>query len=272
MAKTIITAALTGAVAPKSKNPAVPVTPREIADDAIKAWKAGAAIVHLHMRDEDMKGTMDAKRFRETVEYIRDYSDVVINLTSSGELGASTERRMEHILELKPEIATFDAATLNVIPDGIFDNTVGFLTALGKGLKSVNVKPEVEVFDLGSIDATRYFMKNEILDAPVHFQFVLGMFGGAAATPENLVHLKNYLPEGSTWSAFGIGTAHLPILYTAIAMNGHVRVGLEDNLYYSRGQLATNEMLVERAARVVKEFNNEVATPDDAREILGLRR
>ena len=129
--KTIISAALTGAVTPKSKNPNVPCTPQEIAEDAIKCWKAGAAIVHLHMRDDEFRGTMDKERFRETVKRIKGESDVVINLTSSGEINVPHERRMEHIADLKPEIATFDAGSINVLPDGIFDNTASFLTKLG---------------------------------------------------------------------------------------------------------------------------------------------
>ncbi len=269
--ETIISAALTGAITPKSKNPNVPCTPKEIAEDAIKCWKAGAAIVHLHMRDDEFRGTMDKERFRETVERIRGESDVVLNLTSSGEINVPFERRMEHIAELKPEIATFDAGSINVLPDGIFDNTAKFLTMLGGIMNENNIKPEVEIMDSGMIAASEYYLSKGVLKAPIHYQFVLGFFSGAPATPENLVWLHSKLAPGSTWSAFGIGTAHMPILYTAIAMGGHVRVGLEDNLYYAPGQLATNLDFVERAVRVIKEYGNEVATSADAREILGLR-
>jgi uncharacterized protein (DUF849 family) len=266
--KTIITAALTGAVTPKAKAPALPCTPKEIAEDAIKCWKNGAAIVHLHMRDDGMRGTMDKERFRETVERIRGESDVIINLTSSGEINVPFERRMEHIAELKPELATFDAGSINVLPDGIFDNTVKFLSTLGGILNENNIKPEVEIMDMGMIAAAEYYLSKGVLKAPIHFQFVLGFFSGAPATPENLAFLKGKLPEGSTWSAFGIGNAHMPILYTAIALGGHVRVGLEDCIYYSAGVPATNVDLVVRAGRVIREFGNEVATCADAREIL----
>ena len=145
------------------------------------------------------------------------------------------------------------------------------MTQLGKALIENGVKPEVEIMDLGMIAASQYFVKKEILRAPVHYQFVLG-FGlfGAPATPENLLYMKSKIPESSTWSAFGVGGAHLPILYTAIAVGGNVRVGLEDNIYYAPNQLASNEMFVSRAARAIKEFGNEVATCADAREILGL--
>lgn len=269
--KTIISAALTGAITPKSKNPNIPCTPKEIAEDAIKCWKAGAAIVHLHMRDDEFRGTMDKERFKETVERIRGESNVVLNLTSSGEINVPFERRMEHIAELKPEIATFDAGSINVLPDGIFDNTVKFLTMLGSLLNENNIKPEVEIMDSGMIAASEYYLSKGVLKAPIHYQFVLGFFSGTPATPENLMWLRSKLAPGSTWSAFGIGAAHLPILYTTIAMGGHIRVGLEDNLFFAPGQLATNLDFVERAVRVIKEFGNEVATSADAREILGLR-
>ena len=269
--KTIISAALTGAITPKEKNPHIPCTPKEIAEDAIKCWKAGAAIIHVHMRDENFRGTMDKDRFRETVKMIRGESDVVLNLTSSGEINVPFERRMEHIAELKPEIATFDAGSINVLPDGIFDNTVSFLTQLGGICNENNIKPEVEIMDSGMIAASQYYLKKGVLKAPIHYQFVLGFFSGAPATPENLVWLHSKIAPGSTWSAFGIGNAHMPIMYTTIAMGGHVRVGLEDNIFYAPGELATNLMFVERAARVIKEYGNEVATSADAREILGLR-
>lgn len=270
--KTIISAALTGAVSSKAKNPNIPCTPKEIADDGIKCWKAGASILHLHMRDDKFKGSMDKERFRETVNILRGECDAVLNLTSSGEIAVPFERRMEHIAELKPEMATFDAGSINVLPDGIFDNTVKFLTTLGGILNENNIKPEVEIMDLGMIAASEYYLKKGVLKAPVHYQFVLGFFSGAPATPENLLYLLGKLPQGSTWSAFGIGTAHMPILYSTIAAGGHVRVGLEDNLFYAPGQLATNEMFVSRAARVIREYGNEVATPAYTREILGLRK
>jgi uncharacterized protein (DUF849 family) len=269
--KTIISAALTGAVSPKNKNPHIPCTPQEIAEDAIKCWKAGAAIVHLHMRDDQFRGSMDKDRFRETVKRIRGESDVVLNLTSSGEINVPHERRMEHIAELRPELATFDAGSINVLPDGIFDNTASFLTKLGGILNEGSIKAEVEIMDLGMIAAAEYYLAKGVLKAPIHFQFVLGFFSGAAPTPENLTYLRSKLPAGSTWSAFGIGNAHMPILYTAIAMGGHVRVGLEDNIWYGPNVLATNLSLTERAVRVIQEYGNEVATSADAREILGLR-
>lgn len=271
--KTIITAALTGAVTPKAKAPALPITPAEIAEDGMKCWKAGAAILHLHMRDDAGRGTMDAAKFRETVQRLRDAGcEAILNLTTSGELGVDDERRMAHVIELHPEMATYDAGTLNA-GDGIFENSFSFLEKLGKTLIDEGVKPEVEVMDMGMINTARAYIKKGFLLEPVHFQFVLGYgIAGAPATPQNLCYMLQQIPKSSTWSAFGTGPAHLPILYTALALGGNVRVGLEDNTSYLKGVPATNVMFVERAARLIKEFGNEVATPDEAREILGLKK
>jgi uncharacterized protein (DUF849 family) len=269
--KTIITAALTGAVTPKEVNPHIPLSPEEIAEDAVKCWKAGAAIVHIHMRDENGAGTMDKNRFKKTAALIRNQCDVVINMTTSGDHNASDDDRMAHIRELKPEMASFDAGTFNWMPLGVFMNSPQFLEQLAKVMLETGTKPEVEVFDMGMIHNAEYYLRKEMLKPPVHFQFVLGVLGAAMATVDNLVHLLRLIPAGSTWSAFGIGKAHLPIMYATIALGGHIRVGLEDNVYYAEDQLATNVAFVERAGRLIKEANREVATPAEAREILGLK-
>ena len=271
MAKTIITAALTGAVTPRSANPYVPLTPKEFAEDAVRVWKEGAAIVHLHMRDDAGAGCMDLERFRETVARIRDQTDLVINLTTSGGPTPDDESRFAHVIELLPEMCSFDAGTFNWLPGPPFMNSAGFLRKLGRACADTGTKPEIEVFDTGMINAALYFMeKEQVLSAPLHFQFVLGVTGMAKATPSVVTHLYDMLPTGSTWSALGIGAGHLPVLYTTLALGGHVRVGLEDNIYYSKGQLATNTTLVARAARLIREYGNEVASPDDARSLLGL--
>ena len=271
MEKVIITAALTGAMTPKSMNPNIPITPQEIANDAYECWKAGAAIVHLHMRDANGIGTMDKELFKETVSLLEAKCDVVINLTTAGEHDAPDERRMAHLYELKPEMASFDAGTLNRMPDDVFINTPQFLEKLGKVMQEYNIKPELEIFDAGMIHITEYYLKNGILKSPPHYQFVLGVPGGCTATVEDLVHLKDLLPKDATWSALGISKFHLPLMYATIALGGHVRVGLEDNLYYSKGRMAANPDLVARAARLIKEANKEVATPAEARQILGLK-
>jgi uncharacterized protein (DUF849 family) len=273
MEKVIITAALTGAVTPKDLNPHIPLTPKEIAADAYECWKAGAAVVHLHMRDEKGIGTMDTEKFKETVSRIRERSDcdVVINLTTSGEEGAPDERRMAPLIELEPEMASYDSGTFNWMPNTIFVNSPQFLEKLGMVNQEHDIKPEVEVFDSGMLHNALYYVKKGILKSPTHFQFVLGVLGASSARVEDLVFLKGLLPQDATWSAFGIGKHHLPILYATIALGGHVRVGLEDNVYYSKDRPATNVELVSRAARLIREANKEVATPADARKILGLK-
>jgi uncharacterized protein (DUF849 family) len=270
MDKVIITAALTGAMTPKDSNPNIPLTPAEIAEDAYRCYKAGAAIVHLHMRDDAGRGTMDAAKFEETAALIRKKCDVVINMTTSGEAEASDERRMAH-LPLRPEMASFDAGSFNWMPAGVFTNSPRFLGRLAEEMKKYGIKPEMEIFDSGFMNIVDYYVKQGLLETPAHYQFVLGVLGGMEATVENLVYLYSRLPPGATWSAFGIGRDHLKILYATLALGGHVRVGLEDCIYYARGQLATNEQLVTRAARLVGEFQKTTATPDEARQLLGLK-
>ena len=163
--------------------------------------------------------------------------------------------------------------SFNWLPGPNFDNTPDLLRKLGKVCIENNIKPEIEVFDFGMINAAVYFQEKEkvLPEGSLHFQLCLGVLGQAKATAYNVAEMSRLLPPGSTWSAFGVGAGHLPVLYTALACGGNIRVGLEDNVYYKKGVLATNEMLVERAARVVREFGNEVATPDEAREILHLQ-
>lgn len=273
MNKTIITVAPTGAWPKKKDNPNVPMTPKEIAADVYDCWKAGAAICHLHMRDDAGNGTMDVNKFRETVTLIRAYKDcdIVINLTTSGDLHATDETRQLHLRELRPDLASYDCGSMNWQHNALFLNPPHFLEALGKTMQECGVKPEIEIFDAGMIYNSLYYLKQGVLKAPLHYQFVLGAAGGTAATVENLVYLKNLIPAGSTWGALGIGKSHVPIMLAALAMGGHLRVGMEDNVMYGPGQLAeSNAQLVARAARLTRESGNEVATPAEARTILGL--
>lgn len=275
MEKVIITAALTGAVTPKEKNASIPLTPAEIAEDAYKCWKAGAAVVHLHMRNDEGIGCMDEKKFEETIALIRAKKDcdVIINCTSSGDnTGTATyEDRMRHHKELDGiEMGSYDAGTFNWMPGGVFMNPPQFLEELGDVYMQRGIKPEVEIFDAGMLGIADYFAKKGHLSTPIHYQFCLGVLGGMPATVENLVYLVNHIPEGSTWSAFGVGRQHLPIMYAALALGGNIRVGLEDNVYFSKGVPATNVGLVERAVKAVEVFGKQVATPAEAREILGI--
>ncbi len=273
MEKTIITVAPTGAWPGKEHNPNIPLTPKEIANDVYACWQAGASVAHLHMRDDEGKGTMNKEKFKETVELIRSQCDIIVNLTTSGDLQATDETRMAHLIELKPELASFDAGTMNWMHNSIFMNHPHFLEKLAKTMLENGVKPEIEIFDAGMFYNSVYYMKKGIIKAPAHYQFVLGADGGTAATVENLVYLKSLIPAEATWSALGIGKGHLPILYATLALGGHVRVGMEDNVYYAKNRLAqSNAEFVARAARLIREANKEVATPDEARQILNLKR
>ncbi|MGL5259668.1 MAG: 3-keto-5-aminohexanoate cleavage protein [Lachnospiraceae bacterium] len=271
--KVILTVATTGAWPTKEITPYVPITPSEIANDVYDCWKAGASVAHIHVRDDEAKASMDFNKFEETVNLIRAKKDcdVVINLTTSGGIGLDDEVRMKPFVELKPELASYDCGSMNWQNNCVFENSPAFLEKLGKRMQEVGVKPEIEIFDVGMIYNALYYLKQGVLKAPLHFQFVLGAAGGMPATVENLVYLKNLLPEGCTWSALGIGKGHIPIMYAALALGGNIRVGLEDNIMYNKGELATsNAQLVARAKRVIEEFGKEVATPEEARKILSL--
>ena len=271
MADTIITVAPTGAWPTKEHNPAIPLTPREIAEDVVECWQAGAAVAHLHMRDDEGKGTMDKGRFIETVGRIRERCDVVLNLTTSGDLNATDETRMAHLIELKPELASYDAGTMNWMHSTLFINHPAFLEKLALVMNENGVKPEIEVFDAGMFYNALHYMKKGVLHGPGYFQFVLGAAGGIGASVENLVFLKGLLPPDAVWSAFGIGAAHLPILFATLALGGHIRVGMEDNVLYAKARLAKNNAeFVARVARIVREANGTVATPASARQILDL--
>ena len=279
MAKTIITAALTGAVTPAGSK--IPETPQQIADEAYDAWKTGAAIVHLHMRADDGLGAMDKEKFRETIRLIRSHKDcdVVINCTSSGaspQHPATDDERMAHHRELPGiEMGSYDAGSFNWMPGGVFMNSPQFLQKLGDLYMEKGIKPELEIFDAGMLGIANYFVKKGHLSTPCHYQFCLGVLGGMPATVENLMYLVSHIPAGSTWSAFGIGKGHLPILLASLALGGHIRVGMEDNVVFEvkeNGEkvMATNHMLVERAVNAVKAFGNTPATPDEARRMLGI--
>ncbi len=281
--KVIITAALTGAVTPAGYH--IPETPEQIAEDAYRCWKAGAAVVHLHMRDEQGLGTMDAERFKKTIELIRAHEDcdVVINCTSSGDNrvsggdAAGNAIRMKHMRTVDGiEMGSYDAGSFNWMPGGVFMNTPQFLQELGDVYMERGIKPELEIFDTGMLGVSNYFVKKGHLPTPCHYQFCLGVLGGMPATVENLLYLTKHIPEGSTWSAFGVGAGHLPIMYAALALGGNIRVGLEDNVVYGKDEegnkiLATNLMLVERAVRAVETFGKKPATSAQAREILGIK-
>ncbi|WP_418462729.1 3-keto-5-aminohexanoate cleavage protein [Frisingicoccus sp.] len=279
--KRIITAAVTGAWPTRQDNPALPVTPEEIAEDVYECWKAGAAVAHIHVRNDDGTPCTDFERYKETIDLIRAKKDcdICINITSSGgTLGSGSteeddEARIKPIRELLPEICSYDCGTMNWQNRTILENHPRFLETLGKEAQRLDIKPEIEIFDAGMIYTAEHYVKTGILKAPCHFQLILGAAGGVKATVEDLIMLKGRIPEGSTWAAAGIGRGHVPIMMATIAMGGHLRVGLEDNVYYSKGVLAENNaQLVSRAKRLIEEAGYETATPEEARKILGLVR
>ena len=279
--KVIITAAVTGAWPKKENNPNVPMTPQEIADDVYACWKAGAAVAHLHMRDDEGNGTMDTAKFEETVNLIHTKypdCDIVLNLTTSGDIHADDEIRVAHVKKLKPERASYDCGSMNWLNSGLFLNTPKFLTDCGLLFQELGVKPEIEAFDPGMIGNAAYYIKKGVLKTPVHFQFCMGCANGIAGSMKNLIFMKETADElvgkgNYTWSCFGVGHSAMEMLYGAVALGGNIRVGMEDNVMYAKGQLAeSNVQFIERAVRVIKEYGKEVATPDEARQILGLAK
>lgn len=290
MRKVAITCALTGAGDSVGRSPHVPVTPAQIAADAIAAAEAGAAIVHIHVRDPASGvGARDPALFRQAVGIIRaSGTDVVLNLTAGmggilhrpyedpnldgpgSDLVGSAERFL-HVVELLPEICTIDCGSMNFGADNVVVNRPRDLMWMARRAQQLGVKPELECFDLGQVQHGLDLVEKGLIDGRPMFQFVLGVAGGAPATPENMLALRNMLPAHAFWAAFGISRHEFPMVAQAALLGGHVRVGLEDNLYLGAGQLATNTQLVEKAVRILTELGFGIMTPADAREELGLR-
>jgi len=273
MEKLIITAAITGSRISREATPHIPITPEEISQSAIECWNAGAAMVHIHVRDPQTgRGTQDVEIFRKVVDRVREKTDLILCLTTSGIPGRNlpTAERLAP-LALKPEVASFDAGSIN-LGGSVFMNPPEFLEQAAEKMRAAGVKPELEIFDLGMLLTCLRMRDEGKLDEPLHFQLVLGTPWGAPATPKSLIYLHEYIPENATWSIIGIGKSHLPMSMMAMVMGGHIRVGMEDNIYYTRGVLAkTNAQFVERIVRLAKEYGREVATPAEARRILKLR-
>ncbi len=286
----ILTCAVCGGHANHGKHPDYPITPEHIARDCIDAAKAGAAIVHIHVRDpETGVRSGDPALFREVVERIRDSgSDVLINLTTSegarfnpGEEDAAVGgpgttlvqplERLRHVEELRPDICTLDVGTFN-FGETIFVNTPAHLRIMAKRIQELGVKPELEVFEPGHIMFAHRLMDEGLIDSPPMFQLCLGIPHASPATPEVLTVMKNLLPDGANWSAFGISRMEFAIVAQAASLGGNCRVGLEDNLYLDKGEFATNLKLTERAVRIIREIGREPATPAQAADRLGIRR
>ncbi|MBR4883154.1 MAG: 3-keto-5-aminohexanoate cleavage protein [Bacteroidales bacterium] len=271
MAKLIITAAICGAEVTKEQNPAVPYTVEELVREAKSAVDAGAAIVHVHVREDDGTPTQSKECFKVCMDAIKAACpDVILIPSTGGAVGMTAEERLQPT-ELFPEMATLDCGTCN-FGDEVFENTMPMMREFGKRMLENNIKPEYECFEMGHLDTILAMAKKgQVPGAPMQFNFVLGVPGCTPATVQNLCWLVNAIPAGSTWTATGIGRHAFTLAAAAIAMGGNVRVGFEDNLYLEKGVLAkSNGELVAKVARIAKEMGREIATPAEAREILGL--
>ncbi|WP_026702473.1 BKACE family enzyme [Salibacterium aidingense] len=286
----ILSCAVTGAGETTEKNPDVPVTPKEIADSSIKAAKAGATIVHLHVRDPKTgKLSHDVELFKEAVERIREAdTDVIINITAGGggdwvpstddpaKGGAGTDiqipqERHEPVEELLPEICTLDCGSIN-FGDQVYINPGSWLREHAALIQQSGVKPELECFDTGQIRMANQLNNEGLVDDDMLFQFCLGIPWGAAADAETIAYMKSRIPDNSSWAAFGIGAQQMPIVAESVLQGGNARVGLEDNLYLKKGVLATNEQLTDKAVDIIQNLGGEVMSPQAAREKLQLKK
>ena len=288
----IITAALTGAGDTVGKSEHVPVSPEQIAESAVQAANAGAAVVHIHVRDvETGQGSREVPLYREVVRRIRESDvDVVVNLTAGmgGDLVIDQDDplkpvdgtdlvngldRLPHVEELLPDICTLDCGSLNFGEGSqLYISTPDMLRAGAKRIQELGVKPELEIFDTGQLWFATKMIEEGLLDAPPLFQLCMGIPYGAPADPGLLQSMVRMLPEGANWASFSIGRNQFPWVAQSALLGGQVRVGLEDNLYLSKGVKATNAQLVERAVTIVESLGSRVATPDQARAKLGLKR
>lgn len=289
----VITCAVTGSGATQDKHPDLPKTPAQIADSAIEAAKAGAAVVHLHVREDDGTPCRDPKKFKEVCDRVRDSGvDVVLNLTAGmgGDLTlgppedpmaineaetdmAGWSERLDHVRECLPEICTLDCGTMNFGNGNyVMTNTPPMLRALAKGMQDIGVKPEVEVFDTGHLWLAKQLHKEGLLDDPPLFQLCLGIPYGAEANTTAMKAMADLMPAGANWSGFGISRMQMPMVAQAVLLGGNVRVGLEDNLYLEKGVLATNAQLVERARNIIELMGARVCTAEEAREKFALKK
>ena len=288
--KIIIQCCICGAGTKRAQAPTVPYTPEEIAREVVAVAKAGASIAHIHVReDKEVDGvmqigykSMSLQKFTETVELCRKYCaeagvDILINLTTSGG-EYEDHKRLQHLGALKPEMCSFDPNTINWANSYIFENSPRFLNLLAQEVVKHDVKPEFEVFDTGHIDSVMYYVNKHGIPQPPHIQFIMGVGGSMPGTAENLAFLVNKLPAGATWSVSGIGKCHMPMMLAGLALGcDGLRVGLEDNVMFGKDAegnkiIATNVMLVERAVELAKIAGREIATAEDARQMLGITR
>jgi uncharacterized protein (DUF849 family) len=285
----IVTCAVTGAGDSVGRSPHVPVTPAQIAAACIEAAEAGAAIVHVHVRDpETGKAARKVAHYEEVVALVRESkTDVVLNLTcgmggdlyldpdNPAQMVAGTDlatpyERMEHVDRLRPEICTIDCGSMN-FGDHVVINRTADLEKMARFAQEWGVKPELEVFDMGQVGIASRLIRKGLVDGDPLFQFCLGIDGGAAASAQSIIALRSMIPDNAQWAAFGISSHEMPMVAQAVLLGGNVRVGLEDNLYIERGVLGTNGQLVEKAVRIVRDLGARTLTPAEARQKLGLK-
>ncbi|MGB9789420.1 MAG: 3-keto-5-aminohexanoate cleavage protein [Thermotoga caldifontis] len=270
MDKLIITVAVCGAEVTRKDTPYIPITPEEIAQQTYEAYLVGASIVHLHVRDENGNPTQDPEIFKRTVRLIREKCpDIIVQVSTGGAVWMTPEERLQS-LEADPDMATLTTGTVNFGND-VFYNSMPMIEKFASVMKGKGIMPEFECFDLGHINNAMVLVKKGLVQGHLHFDFVMGVPGGIAANARNLVTMVDSLPPGATWSVAGIGRHEFPMAAMAIVMGGHVRVGLEDNIYIEKGVLAkSNAELVEKVVRLAKELGRPIATAKEAREILQL--
>lgn len=267
MEKLIITCAITGAETQKEHNPALPTTPDEQAEAAYECWKAGASVIHLHVRDKNGKPSQSLDLFAEVKKKIESKCDVILQFSTGGAVGTPVKERLAP-LSLKPEMASLNVGSIN-FGDEVFENLPKDIDALADEMRRLKIKPEIEVYDLGMLEYGVSLVKKGRISTPAHFQFVMGTKFGISGDPENLFLMKSKIPNDCTFAVAGIGRHQLALAPLAIVSGGHVRCGFEDNINYSKGILAkSNAQLVQRIADLSKLLQREVAKPDEARSIL----
>ena len=272
MNKMVITCAVCGAETTRQQNPNLPITPLEIANATHEAYKMGASIVHLHVRDENGGPTQDPEVFKKAIKLIRERCDIVIEITTGGAVGMTDDERVAVIKELKPEMASLDCGTVNFGNDYIV-NTLPTMRRFAREMIAYNVRPTLECFDLSHIFSADILIREGLLKPPFHYGFVMNVPGAIKYDVELLNILVKRIPKGAYWTVMGIGSACLPAHYGALSVGGgFIRVGFEDNVYFSKGLLAeSNAQLVERTAKIVKDAGYDIATPADVRAMLELK-